>query len=184
MERLRRTFALFAFAFWLPALSADAAVVQALSADELLARSSVVCLARVESASARFRGDRIVTDVTAECERAVKGATDGDAIGWVFEGGIVDDVGMRVPGEPTFRAGDRAIVFLSEAAGDLRVTGMAQGALFVGTAGGVETVAPRAAGATFVRRGLTGRMEPTAPWLASPRSLAEVMTDLERRATR
>ncbi len=157
---------------------ADAAIVEALSADALLDRSRVVCLFEVTMTRARWAGDRVLTDVVGRCERPVFGAAAGETVEWYVEGGVMEDadVGMRVPGEPSFRRGDRAIVFLSDAAFGLRVTGMSQGAVFVRG----ETALPLGGGATFAVR--TGRgLRSTAGWHASPRPVGEVLGDLERR---
>lgn len=161
-----------------------AAVVERLSLDELLRRSTVVSVVEVTETSASWRDGRIVTTVHARSTRAAKGARAGDRLEWFVEGGVVGEIGMRVPGEPTFSPGDRALVFLSPAAGSLRVTGMSQGVAVVSGARGAEMLSPPPGGATLVARDRAGRFVPAAAWLPSPRPLAEVLRVLDERARR
>jgi hypothetical protein len=157
--------------------AAVASVVERLSAPELLDRSRVVCLFDVTHVRSRWAGARILTDVVGRCDRPVTGAAAGETVEWYVEGGVVDDVGMRVPGEPSFRPGDRAIVFLSEAAFGLRVTGMSQGAVFVRG----EVALPAGAGAILARPAPDG-LRARRSWHDAARPVADVLSDLRELA--
>jgi hypothetical protein len=73
-----------------------------------------------KSATAAFGADGICTEVSVRVEHGLKGFAASEANGtftfWVPGGSIGDDV-REIPGAPSFRAGDRALLFFFESEG-------------------------------------------------------------------
>ncbi|MGQ0505277.1 MAG: hypothetical protein ACT4TC_08130 [Myxococcaceae bacterium] len=90
--------------------------------------SDMVVRGTVRRIEPRWSGDklRIVTDVELQVEEVLKGQSRRSLV-IVNLGGVIGDIGQKVPGTPEFSEGEEVIVFL-EARGDrFRVSGMSQG---------------------------------------------------------
>ena len=175
MLRFRAYLALAALlaAFW--GTPAAATMADALSMGELVERADRIALVRVTSQVARYDGrGRIVTDVTVEVERGILAAETGDVFDLVSLGGIVEDIGMRIEGEPQFENGSRVIVFVRHVNGIYRPVGMSQGVLPV-LEGEIPTVAPGGSGLTLVEPNTQGRLVPAGAALRGVRSLDGVL---------
>jgi hypothetical protein len=68
----------------------------------------------------------IYTDVVLEVEEAMKGAV-GPEVTFRIAGGEVGDIGMRTSTHPTFRIGERVIVFLHSEGSTAQLFGLQQG---------------------------------------------------------
>jgi hypothetical protein len=132
---------------------ASASVAVALDLETLTARAEEVVLAESVREASRYDDQgRIVTDVTLEVRDALKGPHQpGERVELTLLGGVVGDVGMRVPGEARLPVGREAIVFAHRANdGRVRTVGMAQGVLPVERTGGQALVHPGARGLHLV----------------------------------
>lgn len=160
------------------ATTASASVVEALELSELVARAERVVLGRVVDKRARWDGrGRIVTDVTLRVQERMKGAP-GDTITLTRLGGSIGEVGMKVAGEPSFRVGERRIVFARPGRnGGWRPVGMSQGALPVVDDAGREVVMPGGAGLSLVHQH-GSQLVPAPAALLHPRPLADVLADI------
>ncbi|MEM9067232.1 MAG: hypothetical protein AAGE52_01960 [Myxococcota bacterium] len=147
----------------------------------LVERADQVVVARVSAQQARWDGDQIVTDVLLEVEDAVHGsASTGDTLMLVRLGGAIDDLGMRVEGEPSFNDGNRYLVFLREWRGMYRPVGMSQGVMRVQEqADGTRIVEPGGAGLSLVTR---PGGPPALGALWRPRTLSSVRDQIRRLA--
>lgn len=160
---------------------ARASLVEAVDLETLVAEAEQVVLARVIGRQSHFDDHgRIVTDVTMQVEESIKGEhAVGAAIVVQRLGGVVDDIGMRVAGEPDFRVGETVILFGARATPDaaLRPIGMSQGALRVFEKDGERWARAGNNGVTTVKR-KAGRLEPAEAALPAPRRLAELLPEL------
>jgi hypothetical protein len=68
----------------------------------------------------------IYTDVTMDVEEAMKGVV-GPEVTFRIAGGEVGDIGMRTSTHPTFRIGERVIVFLRTEGSTAQLFGLQQG---------------------------------------------------------
>lgn len=147
---------LFASLILLAALAAQqgpaarAASVRPLGLQELVSKADVIVVGVAQEQQSRFRPDHsaIVTDVAFEPEQVLKGsAAPGVRLFVTHLGGVVDGVGLQVPGEVLFEPGERALLFLRRSSSDpdtLRVVGMAQGKLAVQNRDNIPMVLPEA----------------------------------------
>lgn len=107
---------------------ARATLLKGLSLDDLCQRSGVILRGEVVSRSAAWKGGRIYTRVTLRVESSLRGAhRAGQTVSFWRLGGKVGRYVQLIRGAPTFRRGDRVLVFLSRRGAHLFVTGMAQG---------------------------------------------------------
>lgn len=144
----------FAASVLAPASDADASVSFALSIDELARASTSVARIVPLGAESTWEDGRIVTLTRVRVEDPIGGrAAAGEVLRVRTLGGIVENVGQSVEGEPRFVVGAPSIVFLSERAGRAHVTGRAQGQLaIVRTAEGREVVRSTPPGALVAGR--------------------------------
>jgi hypothetical protein len=95
-------------------------------------------------------------------------------------GGVLDGVALQVPGEASLPPGERMLLFLrkSQPSGDLRVVGMAQGALGLeqGTSG--WTVLPTPGHAALVLPNDSGSLEPAAPAVEQKLPLTDLVSQI------
>jgi hypothetical protein len=158
--------------------SASASVAVALDLEALTQSAEDVVLAECVREGSRYdEAGRIVTDVTLEVHDALKGShLPGEQVELTLLGGVVGDVGMRVPGEAHLPVGREAIVFAHRANdGRVRTVGMAQGVLPVERASGRAMVHPGARGLHLVA-GTTGTRTARATGaLDEPAPLDEVL---------
>jgi hypothetical protein len=68
----------------------------------------------------------IYTDVRVEVEEAIKGAV-GPEVTFRITGGEVGEIGMRTSTAPTFRKGERVVVFLHTSGSTIQLFGQQQG---------------------------------------------------------
>jgi len=172
-----------------------ASVADALALADLVARADDVVVGDCVREDAHFdpRG-RIVTDVRLRVVDIAKGgAHAGDEIVVRTLGGVVGDLGMRVPGAARIPMGSRRMLFLAPDVHERavrRVVGMSQGAFPVEpapAAGGVDVVLPGGAGLALVRRDARGRLVPSPGALAGPTPLPmmlDAVRDLARAGDR
>lgn len=163
------------------AAPAHASVARVLGLPELLARAEVLAAATVESTTARWVDDRLVTDSVLRLDTPLRGGAPGDRVTVRTLGGELDGLGQRVFGEPWFRPGERYLVFLERhpaTDGDVtrfRPLGMAQGALPIVDAPDGTRVTPAPDLPLLVE---PAALASVAPWLEAPRPLDEVLAEL------
>jgi hypothetical protein len=110
---------------------ARAATVVPLTLEEMERMASDVCVGTVEHTEAAWDEDhrRIETRVRLRVESRLKGSP-GDTLMLVVPGGVVGEIGMRVPGAPGFRRGERVLLLAEPGrAGSVRPVGLFQGRL-------------------------------------------------------
>jgi hypothetical protein len=115
---------LAALAAPLPALATAA---ERVSVEALARASDAVVRGRVERRASRRVGPRIYTDVEVRAADVWRGGAPA-VVKVVVPGGVVDGIGQRVDGAPSFTPGEEVVVFLSAGLrGEFRVNGLAQG---------------------------------------------------------
>lgn len=117
---------------WMGAASATS--LTALDLPTLSHGADRVLLGTVERVDSHFLGDGgsyIVTDVTIRCERELLGVPAGSRFVVRHLGGVVGELGQRVHGEASYRAGEQVLLFAKERGGAFFSMGMAQGAMHV-----------------------------------------------------
>lgn len=179
--------------------SARATIVVEESLAQLTEEAAVVALGEVLSVDSRWEevgGSKVIlTRVVIATERGLKGAAQGEAVAFWTLGGQVDGIGQRVTGEPSFRVGERALVFL-QARGDqdprLWVSGMAQGAFRVVTSdAGAEVAVRDTSGLALAevkahwdpstgRLSARAQLQPEALDRDSVQTLPTLLTEIER----
>jgi hypothetical protein len=162
---------------------ASASVVQALSLEQLTSKADEILIAVPTERRARRHADgkMIVTDVSLRVQSVLKGAhKPGDTARATVLGGTLDGVALQVPGEASFASGERVLVFLERAkrSQDLRVVGMAQGALALREQGGATMVMPGGSGAALVERGADGQLRDAPPALTEARPLTALVEQI------
>jgi len=169
-----------ASAFTPMATVARASVVRALSLAEMVKESTVIVLGEVGERQAR-RGPKqlIVTDVSVEIQEALKGGVrPGESLVVTVMGGALDGVALQVPGEASLPQGERMLLFLrrSMPSGDLRVVGMAQGALGLEQAQSGWMVLPTPGHAALVLPNNEGSLEAAPPAVAEKVPLEQLLS--------
>ena len=117
---------------WMGAASATS--LTALDLPTLSHGADRVLLGTVERVDSHFLGDGgsyIVTDVTIRCEKELLGVPAGSRFVVRHLGGVVGELGQRVHGEASYRAGEQVLLFAKERGGAFFAMGMAQGAMHV-----------------------------------------------------
>jgi hypothetical protein len=141
---------------WSPT-GAQATIIVEESLEEMTRGAQAVLLGEVVRVESRWEesGERrlIVTEVVVRVERGVKGVKAGEEVTFWTLGGRAEGLAQQVAGEPMFRVGERAVVFLTRRGeGDERlwVSGMAQGAFrVVEVAAGGEVAVQDTSGLTL-----------------------------------
>jgi hypothetical protein len=107
--------------------AAPAAMVK-LSVGDLAARADTVVVGTVVDLTSAWNAEHtaIHTDVTVAVDEVVKGAT-GRRLTFRIRGGEVGGVGMSTSVDPTFRVGERVVVFLDTSTTPATLTGLRQG---------------------------------------------------------
>jgi hypothetical protein len=152
-RRCRRfTWAFVTLAFAAPAASlpALATTLQHLDTRALALGSQQIVVGAVEDVHARWNDTHstIVTDVVVRVTESVKGEA-ASRILLTQLGGEVNGVRVSIPGCPTFRAGEEALLFVwRDPRGGAQVTGLAQGKF--------EIERDPASGERYVQRRLPG----------------------------
>jgi hypothetical protein len=161
-----------------------AATVLALDLGALVQQSDLIVIARAQSEHSHYRADRlIVTDVKLRVIDALKGQTKaGDVLVATRLGGVVDGIGLHVPGEASFPLDRSALIFLRRggASGELQAVGMSQGVLPIEGDGATATVLPGGAGASLVQRADDGKLVAAPDALLHPQPLRSVLTQIQK----
>jgi len=116
--------------------SARATTMIPLDLPGLTARAEVVIAGRVTETRCAWTADHeaIYTDVTVHIDRVLAGPLRaGQELVIRREGGVVDGVGMKVFGAPSFAKNEEVVLFVERRGGAHYVVGMAQGKLRVYT---------------------------------------------------
>ncbi len=110
-----------------------------LTVDELTALASNIVVGRVTGTSSQWNADRttIYTMVTISVEEQIKGSWNKPEIIVPVPGGQVEAVTQAIEDSPSFRAGERALVFLEIYDSAFRVVGGFQGKFVIGNDGKV-----------------------------------------------
>lgn len=164
--------------------TARATLLKGLSLDDLCQRSGVILRGEVVSRAASWKGGRIYTRVTLRVKHSLRGAhRAGQTVSFWRLGGKVGRHVQLVRGSPTFRRGQRVLLFLSRRGSHLFVTGMAQGrfALRQTTSGaGTTTVTQPLAGARLF--GTLRALRKPTPLSQFERRIRASLATLKRRA--
>ncbi len=120
-------------------LSYSSALMIGMSTRSLSRESELVIKGDVVDIVCQWTEDRsaIFTTATLKVEEVVTGSCDKDIIEIVYDGGVVDGIGMKVSDTPSFNKGETVILFLSpdlklRKAQAFRVYGRAQGKYLIG----------------------------------------------------
>jgi hypothetical protein len=160
--------------------SAFASVVEALDLPGLVKNANVIVLGKVVAEQSHYdEHRRIVTDVEMIVENCEKGALEpGDSVIVRRLGGIVNGIGMRIEGEPSFELGERTLLFGQGSSKAFRPVGMSQGAMRVSESGGQTWVRSAAAGVALLKRAPDGTLTKSQAALSEPRPLAAVLEEI------
>ena len=155
----------------------NASVVVALDLPELTAQAQGVALARVVDKRTERTERAIVTVTRLVVLESMKGdRASGDHIEVRTLGGVDGDIGMKVEGEPAFKVGQRAVVFVRrDARAALRPVGMSQGVLHVVHKDGQDMVLPSGGGLALVQKASDGSLRQAPGPLSSPERLDTFM---------
>jgi hypothetical protein len=162
-----------------PSPAARASIVELLDLDTLVKEADQVVLARVIREWSHYdEGGRIVTDFQMQVERAEKGdAVPGAAIIVRKLGGVIDGIGMRVEGEPSFQQGELVLVFgVRGQRTFLRPVGMGQGAVRIFEENGELWARSTAQGMALLARSGNKSKALAVP---QPRKLDELLREVE-----
>jgi hypothetical protein len=150
--------------------AARAAVVLALSFEDLAARADRIALGVVDSVAPRWAEDgrRVETVIDVRVDGELGNVSAGGTARIVQFGGRIGDRGTVVPGMPEFRAGERVLLFLRAHGADrdgtpvFSVVGMAQGKFVVVDRpdGGRDAVQDLGGGITLVLPADDGALRP------------------------
>jgi hypothetical protein len=166
----------------LPTSPANGSIVQALELQELVAHADRIILGRVLFSESFRRADgQLGTWHRIAVEREIRGsAPDEQEVIVETLGGQMGDIAMRVEGEPSFRVGERVLVFVRHGGPytAFRPVGMGQGVMRVRREQGVETVTQSREGLMLVRRNAQGRLERSLGALPKKERLDVVLSKL------
>lgn len=166
-------------ALLLGAQTAAASVVEALSLADLVKRSEHVVVATAGERMSRRNGNVIVTDVQLKIDEGLKGGSQrGDTLIATLLGGVTEGLGLQVPGEAALPEGAQLVVFLrrTKESKDLRVVGMAQGALPIEVRSGKPMVQPPSHDVELMQRGADGTLQKGEAAVASELALPDLLT--------
>lgn len=105
---------------------ASASVLEGLTLEQLVTRSTVVFEGEVSAVEATWRDGLIVSEVTVEVSRLHKGTCGAQVVVRTF-GGQVGDLRQVVDGAAHFDVGESVVLFGQGGAAAVRVVGLAQG---------------------------------------------------------
>ena len=142
---------------WLGAAApAQASIVTKLSLSDMTVRAEQIMVGTVEEVRSRYADDArttIITEVRIRCARSLYGAKAGEVITVRALGGVVGEIGQRVFGEASYRAGEEVLILAEERSGAYYAVGMAQGALHIDRQSGEPRVHVDLSGAELVPPG-------------------------------
>ncbi len=176
-----------AVALGLFSLDARASVVEALDLATLVADADVIVVAEAVAEQAHYDElGRIVTDFEMRVERTEKGPyREGETVVVRRLGGVVDGIGMRIEGEPSFTLGEQTLLFGESRVMDqksgvavLRPVGMSQGAMRIFEADGKRMVRSGAAGLALLGRDAQGKLVKARAALDGPKALDELLGEV------
>jgi len=148
-----------------PASPANGSIVQGLELPELVRHADRIILGRVLFSESFLRPDgQLGTWHRIAVEREILGdAPDEHEVIVETLGGHIGELAMRVEGEPSFRVGERVLVFIRDGGPytAFRPVGMGQGVMRVRMEQGIEMVSQSREGLLLVRRNAKGRLERT-----------------------
>ncbi|MCC6876674.1 MAG: hypothetical protein IT378_20390, partial [Sandaracinaceae bacterium] len=125
----------------LAASAASATTFDDITVEELTRASDLVVLGRVERVDVFVQGPGgqpgIHTRATIRVEETWRGEAQDIVEVWAH-GGVLGDRMRVVPGQATFRVGERAVLFLFRAGGGLWPTGMGRGKWILGPSGSLQ----------------------------------------------
>jgi hypothetical protein len=166
----------------LPTSPANGSIVQGLELQELVAHADRIILGQVLFSESFQRADgQLGTWHRIAVEREIRGsAPDEQEVIVETLGGQMGDIAMRVEGEPSFRVGERVLVFVRDGGPytAFRPVGMGQGVMRVRREDGVETVTQSREGLMLVRRNAQGRLERSLGALPKKERLDVVLSKL------
>jgi len=166
----------------LPTSPANGSIVQGLELQELVAHADRIILGQVLFSESFQRADgQLGTWHRIAVEREIRGsAPDEQEVIVETLGGQMGDIAMRVEGEPSFRVGERVLVFVRDGGPytAFRPVGMGQGVMRVRREQGVETVTQSREGLMLVRRDAQGRLERSLGALPKKERLDVVLSKL------
>lgn len=145
-----------------PALSTT---VLRFSLDELAERADLIVHGTCADVRGRETPDGVVTDVTLQVTRALKGSAPGETLKFTTYGGATESRGTFIAGSPQFEKGEELVLFLDRPnrVGYRMAIGMSQGKYTVHEDASGRKVATRnLAGLRFVDP-RTGEVEEAGP---------------------
>lgn len=164
-------------------LPASATVILKMELPELVGRSDVIFVGQVAQIQSHWNEGRrhIVTDTTFKVEQLVKGKTLLTEVVVRNLGGTVDGLGMWVSGSPTFKQGERAVIFTDQRDKHRYVTGMQQGVyrIVLDAATKIPRVRARINGLALAKR-KGGSLELLRPTPVEPRPLKNFIGDIKQ----
>jgi hypothetical protein len=118
---------LVALALLLAGQGSAFALVEQVTLDELASKADSIIIGEVIDITSNQEGEgNIYTLVTISVEQAIKGETQGEVV-IRLPGGEVDGLGLWVEDAPSFKVGERTVVFLAEVDSAFEVCGWYQG---------------------------------------------------------
>ena len=153
MVRLARAAGLLV---WL--LAAQAATLEYMSTDDMVARSTAIVRGRVTGSSARAHGPLVYTHYLIQVSERLKGA-EAAQLDVVLPGGAVGGLRQTFPGAPALVEGSDYLLFLwTGDSGLTHVIGLSQGVFSLASEAGGELMASRPASAEAMLDPKTGRL--------------------------
>jgi hypothetical protein len=112
---------------------AEATIILEMSLNQIVGSSDMIFLGQAVKAESRWTADKrhIVTDTTFKVIESYQGATAGQMVVVRHLGGVVDRIGMRVSGTPSFSSREPVVLFTEKRGNARYVVGMRQGAFHV-----------------------------------------------------
>lgn len=179
---------------WLGAAApAQASILAKLSLSDMTVRAEQIMVGTVEEVRSRYADDArttIITEVRIRCARPLYGAKAGEVITVRALGGVVGEIGQRVFGEASYRAGEEVLILAEERSGAYYAVGMAQGALHIDRQSGEPRVHVDLSGAELVPPGSTpatvspASVAPTAEGVALEAVVGQLQSLIAQKAAR
>ncbi len=139
-------------------VSAQAATLEYMSTDDMIARSTAIVRGRVLSSSAKLHGPLIYTHYIVQVSERFKGP-EAAQVDVVMPGGAAGGLRQTFPGTPALAGGGEYLLFLwTGASGLTHVIGLSQGVFTMGQDAGGELTASRPASAEAMLDSKTGRV--------------------------
>ncbi len=130
ISKLTLQMSLTALAFFLSIASAKATTAIMLTDEDLVINSRLILIGEVQSLQTNWDPNypTIYTYVKIQISRVIKGSVRGDSIVFKQLGGTIDGMSSTIFGTPTYRIGQKVLLFLDTASnGTLRIAHLFQG---------------------------------------------------------